>query len=346
MVYGYYDHRRDAAPAHRKSGLWGVACTATSADGLHWTPGPCLGYDQFVEHSSFYKFDGLYIVHAQKGGHWGRSEGGHGQGRQGFAWASPDFDHWLVEYADSFTLPEPRDPQARGQGNPYDQVHLGVGAYSYGNVLVGLYGLWHNRAAFGENSADFGLVLSNDGLHFREPVKGHVYLEAGESPATAVQGQEYPTVLCQANGILNFGNETRIYHGRWRNARNEDYTGEVALATLPRDRWGGLGLFPDASRGSLWTAPIILPDGDLRLTLNADGATGMTVELADERFNLFPAFSGEHCGRSLTLGGLDCPVRWPSSDLPALAGQTVRVHISVQRQGEVQPRLYALYLEA
>ena len=50
----------------------------------------------------------------------------------------------------------------------------------------------------------------------------------------------------------------------WRNAGDDksqpgyqitDRYSEIAVATLPRDRWGALGLFPDKSEGSVWSAP-------------------------------------------------------------------------------------------
>ena len=89
---------------------------------------------------------------------------------------SHDFDHWAEGHVESFVLPEPRDPTQRGGDFEYDQVHIGVGAASYGTVCVGLYGLWHSAhrtTEFDKISCDLGLVVSNDGLHFREPVKGH-----------------------------------------------------------------------------------------------------------------------------------------------------------------------------
>ena len=48
--------------------------------------------------------------------------------------------------------------------------------------------------------------------------KGHVYIGGHDSPVTPAPGKDYPTILCQGHGILNVGDETRIYHGRWRNA--------------------------------------------------------------------------------------------------------------------------------
>jgi hypothetical protein len=234
---------------------------------------------------------------------------------------------------------------------PYDQVHIGVGAAAFGNVAVGLYCIWHNRShpkpgdwfGFGTTSGDFALVVSNDGLHFREPVKGHVWLHRDDSPPSGLKpGTPHGRILCQGNGILNVGNETRIYHGRWANTADlKDYHAEVALATLPRDRWGALGLFPEAVDGSVWTAPVTLP-ASAALRLNADGVAGIGLEAADARFNMTPGFSGAHAGRVPGADGLDCEVAWPRGALAALGGQTVRFRLTLAKAGSVNPRLYAL----
>ncbi len=324
--------------------------TATSADGIQWTVNPDFPIDAFLEQASFYKYDGLYIINAHTGGSSWRSEGGGELGRQGVAWVSTDFNHWLQEAVESFFLPEPPNPQERGYTKPYDQVHLGVGAASFGNVLVGLYCLWHEGTAPGESfgwgktSGDFGLVVSNDGLHFREPVKGHVYLAAEESASTPIKGAEYPTILCQANGILNVGDETRIYHGRWLNSKSPWY-GEIALATLPRDRWGALGLFPDQPEGSVWSAPITLPQGPCHIALNATDVRGMRVEVSDDRFHLLPDFSGGQSGTTQAGEGLDCQVTWTKQDLSALSGRTVRIRVHLKKRDDSpNPKLYAVYL--
>jgi len=335
--------------------------TATSPDGLHWTAGPETPVAEAMEQSGFYKFNGLYFVNAQM---WPRGEGGRKRGRQGHVAVSPDFDRWLPEIAESFALPEPAEG---GNEKGYDQVHLGNAAYSLGNVLVGLYCMWHARPNPGDwfglatTSGDLGLVVSNDGFHFREPVKGQVYISEKENPATSAPGFFYPTILEQCNGILNVGDETRNYHGRWRNApyvnpsiqvdkSKEDqfyqdlYYSEVALAMLPRDRWGALGLFPDQAEGSAWSCPVTLPEGGCQVILNADHASALRVEIADERFNLLPVYSGEQSGITQVEGGLDCPVAWPAGSLQALGGETVRFRIQVKKQGPAEPRLYAIYL--
>lgn len=339
MVYNYRPSGRD---------FWTVR-TATSPDGLAWSEGPELPYDGFLEQASLYEFGGLYYVNGQM---LLRGEGGHPMGRQGFAIVSPDFEHWLPECGESFLAAEPADPAARGVAKPYDQVHIGVGATSFGTVLVGLWCIWHNRPqtewfGMGSTCGDFGLVVSNDGLHFREPVKGHVWLHRDDSPPAGLRaGVAHGRILCQGNGILNVGDETRIYHGRWANtAAVRDYHAEVALATLPRDRWGALALFPDAAEGSVWTAPLRLSKrAGTRLTLNAEGAAGMRVEAADERFVPIAAFSGTRAGVPEGAGGLDCPVAWPGATLAELGGRTVRFRLRLTRSGTVDPRLFALCL--
>jgi hypothetical protein len=202
--------------------------TATSPDGIRWTANPDFAMTWFVEQASFIRHGGLWIIHGQPHDY---GEGGGKRGRQGYAWVSADFSRWLRAAAEAFTLPEPTNHNERGSNKPYEQVHLGVGAASFGTVAVGLYGAWHHRGwGEGGTTCDLGLVVSNDGIHFREPVKGHVYISQQDSPVTPVEGKNYPTILCQANGILNVGEETRIYHGRWRNAPyGPDYYGEIAV---------------------------------------------------------------------------------------------------------------------
>lgn len=273
------------------------------------------------------------------------------------AHATYDFDHWPDLWQWAFTLPEPAGAAQRGPDQRYDQVHLGVGAASFGNVCVGVYGLWHNQAfgaEFGKISCDLGLVVSNDGLRFREPTAtaGFPFIRREDSLVTPVAGKNLPTILCQGNGILNVGDETRIYHGRWRNAgqRAEDiaahYYAEVALATLPRDRWGALTLHPGANEGTIGSDVLELPTGGGEILLNADAARGLRVELLDEQFKPLPGFSGANSGTSTADGGLDCPVKWAQGDTSSLSGKKVRLLVHLKKTGDAPPRLYAISIRA
>jgi hypothetical protein len=334
-------------PSHHK---YMSVRTATSPDGLHWTAGPETPIHEGLEPCAFYKHAGLYTINAQFAPS-GVSEGGHKAGRQGFVWVSSDFHQWMQEAGESFTLPEARDPKARGLDKPYVQVHLGVAPIGLGNVLAGLYCIWDARPKpgdwFGSGSTygDWGLVVSNDGQHFREPVKGHVFLDRRESCASLPPGVRSEHVLCQGNGILNVKDKTLIYHGRWANTeRVEDYYAEIALAQLPRDRWGALGLVPRASQGSVWSAPVTLPQAECTLSLNAERTGDIRVEIADERFQPLPGYSGSDAGIPIADDGLDCAVKFPKASLAELAGKSVRFKVQLRKGEHSEPRLYAIYL--
>jgi len=200
-------------------------------------------------------------------------------------------------------------------------------------------------------------VISNDGLHFRETDKGRAYISRFDTPGTPMPGENYPTVLTQSgNGILNVGDKTLIYFGRWLNAEyNQGYRGEVAMATLPRDRWGALGLYPAPARspeqeppahGSVWSAPIKLPADGCEVFLNADHADLLSVEISDGKFNLLADYTGEQSGSSKQASGLDCAVEFPRGALAGLGGHTVRFKINFTRDGDRNPRLFAVTLRS
>jgi hypothetical protein len=276
------------------------------------------------------------------------------EGRQGYASTSADFVRWEQEYRQTFRLPEPNEVNLRGLVGDYPQVHLGVGATSFGNVAVGLYGIWHNpplakrrkQGWYGAGliTCDLGLLVSNDGVTFREPVKNHVYLSGQESQVTPVPGTNDPTILCQANGILNVGDKTLIYHGRWRNATKsgQDYYAEVALATLPRNRWGSLQLAADATYGSAWSTPITLPQGGCKILLNADHTENLSIELADEEGKLLPAYRGTNKGVIKATSANIHAVVWADKGLAHLGGKTVRLKLGLKSKNT---KLYAVTLE-
>ena len=343
MVYEFYPRHSD--PPLEGAGRMSTVVTAVSADGLHWTVTGIPWVDRFIEQSGLYRHQGKYIVGYQAGGAWDShfSEGGHPAGRSGLVRYSYDFDHWTDGCIESLLMAEPADPVERGARGSYIQNHMGVAAASFGNVCVGLYGLWHNRPDFVDNSCDLGLAVSNDGMVFREPVKGHAFIRSEESPAPPHPDRHFNTNLCQGNGILNVGDETRIYHGRWRNTGfdyGDRYYGEIALATLPRDRWGGLGLFPNRGEGWVWTEPLDLGKDGSSLFINAEGADGMQVEIADEAFRPLPEYSGENAGTPAS-DGLDIPVEWLHGTT-GLGGATVRLKVTLRSETARPPRLYGL----
>ncbi len=353
MVYG----RQLPAELRARLGVdrrW-VVGTATSPDGLAWTARPGLvSGDKFAELSSFYKHNGLYIVNSHIRSH---GEGDRIEGRQGYAWVSTDFEHWLSESAPSFRTAEPVEGSGWGthgaSGGAYTQVHLGVGATSLGNVAVGFYGMWYQRVpnwGEGGTNCDLGLVVSQDGLHFDEVVKGLPYIRSEESPAKPIPGINNPTILCQTNSILNVGEETWMYHGRWLNVEFQrlaeptslakGYWAGVGLAKIPRDRWGALALWGDENEGSLWTTPISLA-ANSELFANVADSEGLRFTLADERFQPLPGFENGRASGN-TDSDLEAKIDWDKHELGELGERTVRVRIQFKRSPQRNPRVYAL----
>ena len=146
------------------------------------------------------------------------------------------------------------------------------------------------------------------------------------------------------NGVLNVADETLIYHGRWRNDRSS--YGEVALARLPRDRWGALGLYPHEPEGWVWSAPLVLPGDGVALSLNADQPDLIRVELCDEHFKPIPEFSGDHAGATVPGPGLESKVLWETGHLSRLRGKTARFRFLLSRENDREPRFYAAYLKS
>lgn len=346
MVYQYFPDQCD--PPMEELGKLPTIALAVSPDGLQWTVTQTPFINQFVEPCSFYKHDGKYIINYHMFDDCGEyySEGGHLSGRTGCARWSYDFDHWEDLWEVTFAPTEPEDPSLRGIHGEYDQIHLGVGGATFGNVCVGIYGMWHGHNVltdFGSISGDLGLVLSNDGIHYREPVKGVRFIKREDSPCEPVPGFHYNTILCQGNGILNVGDQTLIYYGKWRNSdggTDEDaqryYSSCIALATLPRDRWGSLALNPKAEAGRLCTPEMPLGEGT-SLYVNAEGAENIQVSLLHEDLTPIPGFEFG------VLEGTD-PLRL----IVVFPGQTslpdkARIHFSLKR-GKQSPAIYAAYL--
>ena len=75
-----------------------------------------------------------------------------------------------------------------------------------------------------------------------------------------------------------------------------NYGGEIALARLPRDRWGALGLWGDKETGSAWTIPVTLPKRS-QLQINGSGLNGIRIEVGDESFGLLSNFKRGTGGR-------------------------------------------------
>ena len=216
---------------HQGLPLKPLLCVAFSPDGLRWTSyaGNPVVRNIWAETSGLYRWDGIYYCNGQST--WPASN----PKRTMVSFASGDFQHWEQAAAVNFYR---HGLEKSGNENEGSQVHLGASIWHRRSVLLGLYGKWENptgRKAT-ETRIDLGLIISNDGLVFREPVPDFRFIGWGRETSN------WKTLrLLQAQAFVNHADKTYIWYGA-----GSDDTGrgvavenqaEVGLATLPRDRF-------------------------------------------------------------------------------------------------------------
>ena len=311
---------------------------ATSADGLRWKvtgDRPANAGGERFEVSSLYRFGDFYYTTGQLISPWSWSADGRDAGRVMLAYRSPDFATWSQAKAFAFARPgQLANPPVKGQ-----QTHMGAGMWNRGNVLVGLYGQWQDAAvppAKGESfnkgvHVDLGLIVSNDGIHFREPVPGFQVIARGG------EGAWDDTALLQGHAFVNDGDRTMIWYSHWdTGGKLKDM--DIGLATLRRDGFGHLSRMRDANDAHFVTGTFTAGK-NTAVSINADGITPdapLTVELLDQRDRPIAGFAA-----TLATNGTRQQIAWPAgAALPAGAQFAIRVKYPVTSNA----RVFALYI--
>jgi hypothetical protein len=226
--------------------------TAVSADGLRWN---LINNDMFTkghfENTGLIKFDGLYYLSGQNIPPFDAGlPDGSGGGRVMKIFFSPDFRHWSSGRALGFY----RSNYVAQPTNFGQETHMGAGLWHRGNVILGFYGRWYGNTITTTPSAgqspltglkmDLGLVVSNDAIHYREPVRDFVMVPHG-----AVGDWDSESIL-QANAFANTDKQTLIWYSHWNTSMPtpplpalperlpESMTQSIGLLTMPRDRFG------------------------------------------------------------------------------------------------------------
>ena len=312
--------------------------TAISPDGLTWTEIPVNPHYLSCEMGGFIKFNGCYYVCAQSGG-------GHpGPPRKLETFVSYDFENWVEADCMGFYRGNiPPRPVVSG-GHAGEQVHLGAGLWDRGNVIVGIYGQWHGHPTNDRRltSMDLGLVVSNDALHYREPVPDFVLVPGAEDPV-AVPKNGWPALM-QGQGVENIGDETITWYGSWRNGDG------VRAVTWPRDRLGSFKAFKGGKMGSMQeshfvSAPIDLEGKPACIYMNVGGLSEyaqIEVEVLNERFEKLPGFTSEEC-ITPKKSGFRQLVKWQENEAVKNVDGPIRIRVNF---GGIRPedvRIYAIY---
>ena len=322
-----------------------VTICATSADGLSWSvvgDQPAnVGGERF-EVTSLYRYGDFYYTSGQLLSPWAWRADGTAAGRVMLTYRSADFANWSQAKALAFARPgQLMNPPIAGQ-----QTHMGAGVWSRGDVLLGLYGMWQDGPAVKPEGAsplwgthiDLGLIISNDGLHFREPVTDFKVIARG------TENEWDGVALLQGHAFANVGDQTMIWYSHW-DTSGQMRSMEIGLATLRRDGFGYLSCKQDDLGGHLLTSLVRSGKSGQRLLLNVENISSespLTIELVDRLDRPLPGYAGLN-GASLSQAGTRHEVIWPKSQ-SALLPADQQFSIKVKFPAKSLARVYALYV--
>jgi len=325
---------------------------ATSADGLKWKvvgDRPANAGGERFEVAGLYRFGDFYYATGQIIGPWlWRVDGSFrtdpdrsDPDRVMRAYRSPDFVNWSRANTLAFARPgQLTSTPLKGQ-----QTHMGAGMWNRGNVMVGLYGMWQDAAARPPKGASFntgvtmdlGLIVSNDGIHFREPVADFKVISRGK------EGEWDSISLLQGHAFVNEGEQMMIWYSHWDTSGNTQST-EVGLATLRRDGFGYLSPKEDDNDAHFVTSTFAASKS-AKLSINVDGITPdapLTVELLDGRDGPVAGYSGADAA-TITMNGTQQQIVWPKTKTSSLpTGQ--QLAFKVKFPANSQARVFALYV--
>jgi hypothetical protein len=321
---------------------------AVSADGIHWksiaASKDILGGGN-LEPSGLIKFNGAYYIYGHGGPipHPIQMRGYmRTQKRMMVTLMSYDFEHWTTAGNVSFRRDDlPPRPILNFEFHRGEQVHLGASVWNRGNVLLGFYGQWHNETNDRRSAiVDIGLVVSNDGIHFKEPLPDFKIIPSFE------EGDRAEQRLTQGQAFQNIGDRTFVYYGIWTEIDRNSPTG-VRVATWPRDRLGYFAPVPEAKEGHCISSPLTAREG-ARVSLNVTGlsdAGKLTVEILDEHFVPLPGYSAADFTPITGKSGLHMPVSWKGGASLGKVAQPIRVRVNWSGENQEKVRLFAIYLD-
>lgn len=319
-----------------------------SPDGLHWKSATSLHFnggvlkesdlvlpDRYFEQGGLYRWNGLYHLVGQQFDWW--IEGGDPVGRVMKILRSPDLINWEDAMSYSFRRDDIGD-QSLNAGER-EEAHLAGSVWNRNNVLLATYGLWHGAERWEDKSMDLGFLLSNDGIHFTEPLRDFVFIERGK------QGTWDEGGLLQGQGFMNINDSTYIAYGSWDMTKpSYPPRGGVGLVKIRRDGFGYLAAINKSEDGYFITRNIETHEfnnGLLEIYLNVQGSSPSSpvrIELVDGLGFSIPDYAGEHAAQVVS-DGVYQKIEWPNGTPTIKEDFAVKATL-INPKGT---RIYALY---
>lgn len=322
----------------------GRLAVAFSEDGLTWKEAPNNPVGPWLEMAGGTKFNGCYYVTGQGGLYYPSS-------RKLVTHVSYDFEHWTQSTCLGFRRDNVPPRPMVYYGSAGEQVHLGAALWNRGNVIIGFYGQWHGHPSNDRRltTMDLGLVVSNDVLHYREPIPDFRIVSAAEdgwAPIPVGTTAVHFPALIQGQGFENVGDETLFWYAPWP----EHDSDGVRVASWTRDRLGYFQSFVAPRHRQdphFISAPLDLEGKPARVYMNVDGVSEYSkvgVEILDERFNVMAGYSREDC-TAPKESGLHQPVKWQAREVIEKVDRPIRVRVNF---GGIRPedlKVYAIYVK-
>ena len=295
-----------------------------------------------------------------------------GVGRVMKVFFSPDFEHW-VQCGGRWLF-------SRGDYQPGNDRFRPRAAHGRGPVEPGQRDSWRQWSLGGANhgaphcpctnrngllniegfKVNFGLVVSNDAIHYREPVRNFIFL-----PNTV---PSWPSeAILQGNAFANTDTETFIWYSDWdailtdpahpwsieraRSTLVKKYA--IGLLRMPRDRFGAFSKLLSVSQernprynvkkdASCLSCRLAL-DRPSRLSVNLDQVSPeapLQIALVDDAEKPLPGYTAD-----LGAAGLKAPVAWSSGSQTLPRRQSLSGSRPLGRSASTEAKLYAFYIE-
>lgn len=318
---------------------------AYSPDGLVWTPSPRNPVGYWLEMAGGMRFNDCYFLTGQGGNHARRL-------RNLVTYTSHDFETWSTASVMGMHRSNADQLYQPWQSTAGKQIHLGAALWNRGAVTLGFYGMWDGHYSNDRRLVvmHLGLAVTNNGLHYREPVPDFPIVSAAEDgwevlPQTRTS-DNYPSLI-QGQGFENIGDESLFWFAPWP----EQASDGIRVASWPRDRLGSFSPYLDRRMRSrneahVISAPIDLEGEAATLDLNVDGLgehAAVTCSILDEQHRPLPNFSSGDC-LPLRESGLAQRMRWHGGERISHAGGRIRLRIDFAGIRPEDTALYALYL--
>jgi hypothetical protein len=327
-------------------------CVAFSPDGIRWEQSSRNPVTHTrIEPTGLIKRNGCYYIIGQNAG-VDRAF----QKRVLIVLASYDFENWTDAVIMGFRRDDlpPRPVLLDYQKGK--QVHLGAGLWDRENTIIGLYGQWNAPTDTGdrrEMRMDIGLLVSNDAMHYYEPIPDFKIIDTSEEGWTGSNPHGDPPRFAQGQGIVNVGDKTITYYSIW--GRGGDNS--IRSAYWKRDRLGYYSPTRTPIEGQTWinsvnphfiSMPIKISQYGAKVFVNVSGLSDhsqITVEILNERFERLEGYTSSDFIPLKENSGFRIPIKWKQNDVIITKSELIRIRVNWDGLRLEDARIYAVYIE-